>query len=702
MADEQWSPPDAAGVKRLWGEMEDENRGIVREYRLNYSYFRGDQWIRWNKHSSIAELLAPSDDSDDPNDWATVNKLKPRVLSLIARACKTPLAWEVRPEGVDQEAVRKAQLNRQVLEVTAHRHGWENVRYDAVQNTVLGAVSAICVEPDWEWKNDDFEITETGARVRLPERPAVKLTALAIDEFGVEPGTRKIEDASFWIRRTTLTPRQAKRHYKLAKEPSPDAEAQADTPMQRELASQRRGGGGNTGRNNACLVYVYYERPNPGVSPGCVVHVVGGEVVKQDAWPFPFDDRLNLAIFPFIPLSSTWKGDTILNDARQLQRYINRAYTSVNKHIGRADNARLIMPYGAVPGGDDDEFTGDVGEIVRVDDSGGQGPRWMQAPEIPRWLREHIDRCSGELDDLFSTHSVSRGEAPGDRNSGTALAILAEKDDTPLGPFATSQQRGWQQVAEMVLETMRSLMESVDTATAQANPAAQPMRVSDVQMKQDNDEAPTPVEWGAKDLCDDPIVQVPLDVVYPRNSVALMDQLVRLGGVFPQMFQNVDLGSLARLLSLPEPDSFGSLSDLAKQEAEWENQRIFAGADDTEVLPQSWQDHTKHIASHNEARMSASYRTADPSVRQHMDLHIEAHTKLVADQAMQNATPAAPGVTATVPGQPPPAGGPVPSLPGGPPMGAPPDMGGPPPSMPPDPQAAQLQLLNQQMATQGA
>lgn len=58
------------------------------------------------------------------------------------------------------------------------------------------------------------------------------------------------------------------------------------------------------------------------------------------------------------------------------------------------------------------------------------------------------------------------------------------------------------------------------------------------------------------------------------------------------------------------------------------------GADDTEVEIADWHDHDKHVQEHNKLRASAAYRNADPTIRQYIDLHIDAHARL-AQQQMQ-------------------------------------------------------------------
>lgn len=671
----QWSPPDAAKIKDLWQKCVEDMLDVRRNYWLNTSYFHGDQWVGWNDSSATVTLLEFAD-AQDQRTRTTVNKFKPRIVSLMARLLRTELDFESRPGGVDDGALRKARIERQVLLTKHHRDDWELIRRDCLHNVLLGGVAAICIEPSWEFETEPVVDMLTGEEFHMPERPSIKLTAMSPVEFGIEPGTRSTRDARWWIRCTTLTPAQAKIRYNLDKEPEADSDSEM-TPMQRSLVNNRNQ---YRPKSTATMVYTYYERPSD-QSPGCVLHVVNGKIVETSPWYFDFTDRLNLRVFVQTPMQGTWKGDTIANDARQLQKNYNRAYSSINAHIGKADNARMMVPLGSI--NEDTELTGEAAEVIYYDPSNGGEPHWMNAPQVPRWLREHIDQLGMEMDDLFSTHAVTRGVAPGDRNSGLALSVLAEKDDTPLGLMATDQQRGWQDIAEMVLRTERYLL-------MQASPQGAPeMEVTDILDKMGPNGAPLEVTYRAQDISENPIINIPLDAVLPKSQVATQDMMLKLAQSFPMMFQSFGPSELAKILQVPDPTAFANIHDADIGLAEWENGRMISGADDREVQVTDWQDHDKHIQQHNRLRNSASYREADQAIQNYIDLHVQAHTMVAQQQMMQKAQMMAPAsMQPTLPGM-----GPADeSQPGEPPAGPSGPMA---PMAPQGPQSPMSQGANQ-------
>lgn len=632
MADKPWAVPTATQIKDKWREVSDDMLAIRREFFLNSAFFHGEQWVRWDVEAAtvnIIEFLS----NQEGMARSTVNKLKPRMTSLLARLCQTPLEFQPRPEGIDSYAIQKARLAKQVLEVKAHRDQWAHTRRKLVRDVLLGGVAALATEPAFQYDDAPVIDPATGDKMRVPSRPAPKLSNLSAVEFGLEPGTVDESDALWWIRNTTLTPAQAKRRYKLDVLPTADSDT-AEGPMQRALRSTRRSSTAARG----CMVLVYYERPTDD-TPGCVVHVLNDKVVQQGDWPFPFKE-LNVTVFTETEIGGTWKGDTRMNDARELQTQLNKAYTSINANLGRTDNTRLMVAEGSILDGED-EFTGTAGEVIRYNpEISGRGAYWLEAPQIPRWLREHIDNLESEMDDLFSTHAVSQGKQIGDRNSGLALSILAEKDETPLGLIAEDQQRGWQRVAEQVLMLERYLMEMVDAATMPEGQTenADPMRVTDVLISDSKGQVgePKEVSWTAKDLPEHPVVFVPLDAVTPHSQAAVQDQMMKFAQAFPAMFAQFNPHQLGTILQVPDPGIFARVSDPNIEEAEWENSMMANGADEMVVKVQLWQPHAIHIKYHNDFRATAGYRDADPEIQKFIDIHVEAHEKLLVEQSNEN------------------------------------------------------------------
>jgi hypothetical protein len=573
-----------------------------RDYWMNASYYASHQWIWWDFTRNIVQELDYANEAER-GSRITIDKYGPRTRSLLARLTRSELIWEVQPSGMDDSSMRRQRLQEQILFAEQKHNDWENIREMALLQTLFGGASAIAV--DWDPDRGEDYMLDPISQISVPTG-GIRLTPLGINEFTIEPGSQNEKDARWWLRCTSLPPEQVQEIYGLEEVPQADAEAMLSS-RHRSILLRRPGGA----PPKTTLVYVYYERPTSR-GPGCVVHVVNGKVVLQeDQWPFPFK-HLNIALFRQNKIPNSWVGHTLLTPARDVQYAYNRARSTILEHMRKAANARLMIPAGSVD--DADSITIDPADTLEYNSEIGE-PHWQTAPEVPRWISGEAQQLEMELDDIFHTHQTTRGEAPGDRNSGLALSLLAEKDDTPLGPMAKDQSHGWAKIAEMTLLLYRM--------NAESNEITRKVIVVTEQG------VPHQVSWNAKDIDERPVVIVPMDATMPRSKIATQSIISNLAQQFPLVFQNVDARSLTKMLDLPDPKQFLSQQDPDAAKAEWENGLLMQGVP---VIPEDFDVHDIHVAIHNAERKTPAYELADPQIKQIIDMHVMAHMQYMSNE----------------------------------------------------------------------
>jgi len=594
-----WMPPEPAKILNMWLDADSYLVKERRDYWLNGSYYLGQQWIWWDASRNIMQDLDYRTEAEK-DSRITVDKYGPRVSSLLARLIRGELSFEVQPQGTDDASMRRQRLQEQLLIAEQHERDWELTREMAVLQTLFGGATGVAVEWDPELGDDFYTDMQTG--VNIPTG-GVRLTPLGINEFTLEPGTQDPADSRWWIKATSLPPDQVKERYNLDWTPTPDADAVL-TSRARSILMRRPG----NQPPRTTMVYVYCERPTA-TTPGCIVHVVNNKVVLQnDAWPYPFP-HLNLVLFRQKKIPNTWVGHTLCTPARDIQYAYNRARSTIMEHMRKAANARLMIPSGSVD--DADIITVDPGDTLEYNAELGE-PHWQTAPDVPRWISNEAAALEMELDDIFHTHSVSRGQAPGDRNSGLALSLLAEKDDTPLGPMARDQAKGWGMIGTMtlMLYRMNADVTGIQRKSTIINEYGQPLDIS----------------WGAEDIDEKPKVVVPLDATSPRSKLATQSILTSLADRFPQAFQNIDPLAMAKMLDLPDPKGYLAQVDPDASKAQWENGLLMQAVP---VVPEDFDVHDVHINIHNRERKSPAYELADPAVKEIIDLHIQAHQRML-------------------------------------------------------------------------
>lgn len=620
---EQWDRGDLALSKER------------RDYWLNYAFFEGEQWVYF--HSNSREVAEFPRSRDDDRVRATVNVLQPNLVTNIAKLTKSPLSFEVPANASDDASLTGARLGAHLLQSEHDEAGWERVRLDAIVNSFFGGTSAVVVEWDPKAGEKLGYDDETEQDVHCGN---TQLSALAITEFTLEPGTRDQRDARWFIMAKTMTPEQAREHYGL--DDAPDADTQMATgPLMRKLWNDR---GFPT---NVALVtaYTYYERPSARNAKGRYVVVIGDKAVVDEPWPFPCKDRLNLYVFRQQQLPKRWTGGTLMNDARPLQVLYNHACSMLSEHMKLAGNARLAIPDNSGVNGDD--LSDEPGQWFYYDGMSSTPPRYLDPPNLPRWLVEHKNTLREQIDDIMSVHDVSRGQAPGDRNSGLALSVLAEKDETPLGLMAHDQAEGWSFIGSFCLKLWADKVKEFREASVQT-----PVGV------------PVVRKWTGRHLAGQTRATVPLDSTQPKSRAATQAWIIQIAQTFPGVIpQNPVL--LSRLLDLPNQSMFTEAMDADVAQAESENHLMSVGIVpglDEKPYPMPWDDHAKHIAEHNRFRKSGAYINAPTDVRKIVDDHIQAHENLASEETLQqrNLNQTLPGMAA-VPQANEPAGSAVPA-----------------------------------------
>lgn len=591
--------PTASMVKARWKAGSDELLTDRRRYWEHLSFFAGNQWVWWDEKRRSLQNYAGRYVPGTSTRKMTVNRVGPNVISLLSRLLNTELVFEVQPSGAGDDVIAGARLAEAALTATHNDQVWEAARFDATMATVLGGTGAIAFEWDGTAGERLSWDAETGVIVGTGD---ARLEALNITEFCVEPGVRDWKDARWWMMGLALTPAQAKDRYRLDWMPKSDITAISETLQGRLLKDS-----GRAQSDRLALVLTMYERPNPTRPKGRYVVVINDTAVVDTEWPFPFEE-LNLAVFRQQALPSQWRGRTMLEDAIKLQVDYNIGRSNLNEHMRVTGNARLIAPHGAF---DEEAVTNNPADILwYTPDVAGAEPRYLQPPQLPRWLTAHVDAIKAEMDDIMYVHATSRGEASFDRASGQALALLAEKDDTPLSPMAQDQARGWEHLSRLTLLCYEDKV--IETRVAR---------------RRGPQNTPMSARWTGKSLRGQNRVNVPLEVTMPKSRAAtqafVKDLWDRKIITDPRMY--------AKMVDLSET-LIEEIMDADAAKAMRENARMLDGAVE---VPEPFDVHPVHIAEHNRTRKSDAYAYASDEVKALIDDHIKFHERLATEEMAQ-------------------------------------------------------------------
>lgn len=567
------------------------------EFAINRAFLSGDQWVYWDRPRDVLRNLP----RDPARVRATVNKLWPASRHLMAKLLSRPLVFEVPPADSDDATVRGAHTAEAVLLDLHREHKWEELRESLAWNTWLGGTSVLAV--DWDPKAGPTigTLPISGEPFGTGEICSSSLTVL---EVGWEPGTRDAERGLWWIRAQGLPPTEVQATYNLSVTPKADAGA-AEGYLGRNLIREDRA----ETPVDLSLVLTYYERPNPKRPEGVVCTVVGDKIVDgPHPWPFPFKDRLNMIVFRETKVAGRATGDTVYSAAVPIQTAYNASWSNIIEHLKLAGNARLMLPEGSVEGLD--ELSDLPGEMFTFNAAAGT-PQWLTPATLPAWVLEEPQMLSAQIDDITGLHDVSRGVAPTNVDSGVGLSVLVEQDSTPLGALTRELAGGFERYGTLVLKLYENKVKETRTSRIRVQG-----RIPEV------------VNWTGKSLAGQTVVNVPMDAVMPRSRAAMLSFAERMLtiGVLPKDRPDI----FAKIADIPDQDSLLEGVDPDAAKALRENHLMSIGQT---PIPKDFDNHATHIARHNVFRKSARYETMDPEMAQLVDLHIQGHETMAAEEA---------------------------------------------------------------------
>ncbi|MCP4963869.1 MAG: hypothetical protein GY926_01395 [bacterium] len=556
-------------IRDLYKSTARDTRIASKEYWLNVGFLSGHQWIWWNPNNNHPEEL-PVDD----RIRSTFNRMATNHRTLISNLMQRDMAYEVFPNGANDASAQAAYTATEILYALAVDHNWERLREKNYINMLKGGTGVIAV--DWDEKAQDS--VETG---------------LSIVECVVEPGAYDPEKARWWMKAQVFHPEEVQAMFDLSDLPEADASNGINPLAERLLEGHL----GVEKVNPLTTVLTYYERPNPLEEEGKIIVDVGGNRVQEMKWPFPFTDRLNMVVGVETLVEHQWYGETIYSQARSPQVSYNLSKSNLSEHLRDAAVSRLLVPHSAIR---IMEAMNDVPGNMHPYPDGLTPPAWLEPPQLPHWLQQLPADYRLDIDDIMGVHDVSRGKAPVNLESGTALSILAELDGTPVGRLLKEGSGMFGRMASMVLEMQEKF--------------AKTKRIAVI----DTGESPLSIEWEGKDIAGQYSAKVPLDSVIPRSRAAIQ----QMGMKLLEMGRIESMEDFARFIEMPGRRHLVNAMNPHVAKARRENSAMARGE---VVLPATFDDDAVHIIEHNAFRTTPVYEMLDSEQQHVVDKHVEGH-----------------------------------------------------------------------------
>lgn len=597
---------DAKFVKDRYQRGANYVKNEAANYWVVSAFLANEQWVFWNSGSNQLEEQDREPDRVRIDMNRMLNAYRQMHAKLTSNAISDILTVPLRDSSTaSAEAARTAEA---ILRDHADTFDWDSLAEEHAETFLKGGASFLCL--DWD-PSAGKQVTIDPATGSIRGTGEAVTTVLSVPEIAAAPGTADIERALWWIKCSTLPPDEAQERYNLPKPPTP-REGLVLSPVQQRLVLP---GKGFEQRAELVRVLTYYERPNPGAPEGAVRVVVGDDMVFEGPWPFPFTDRLNITAARQIRVKGRWTADSVLRAAVSSQQAYNMVWSSLVEHAKLAGNARFMAPRGSLDE-NPDSLSDLPGEVVYYNE-GQTEPHWASPAQLSGFMMEQPGALAQAMDDVTGNYPASRGGPQPNVEAASALRLLAEYADGPLGHDANELARSWSKHASKVLETYEQYATEERIATVGGAPGLPPRVVG----------------WSGKSLKGHTRAIIPKDAALPRSRAVQEQFAITLKNLYPDM----DAVTFSRIAGLVGRDDITPVVDPDVDKANRENHLMSIGI--PRVPDKDIDDNNKHIEAHNAYRKSPDYENLPEEHRQLIDWHVVAHmnfeAELLAQQTMR-------------------------------------------------------------------
>jgi hypothetical protein len=589
------------------------------------AFFVGEQWLAWDGR----QLYRPSLRAN--RITIVDNRIQPAVRMEVAKMTKSRPVFTVVPNTAQDDDTNAAQVAEQLMEYAwPHFHmqamttkalfwsritgaGFLKVFWDAS----LGDRQKVLVGPDGQVLTDQSGKPMPGDS--LPPLPGVQAKTVAQGDVRVEvrspfqmfvdPLADSFEEAEWVMEESVKSSDYVKRQYGKVVEP--------DTPANPGLIEARMGSVFLPGNGNYKGVKVreYWRKPCDAHPNGYRAVWAANQLLYTDEHPF---DPCPYVMLSSIPVPGRLWPTSIVEQLRGPQVELNKVKSQIAENRNRIGNPTILASKQAVQ--DPENFTRSIsqpGAAYFFDDIGSPNavPTYLQAPPLPPYVIDEIQRIEESIQEISGQHDVSSAQVPPGVTAASAINLLQEADDTRLGPGITDYEIQLGKVGQKILKLISNYYTDARTVRIAGENGA--WEIFDFRGSMLNGNTHVRVQAGS---------------AFPQSRAAKQAAMQELLTFFVQSGNPPKGRELAQFLQDWEVGGADRLiSQYTKNETQinGENVKLIQGI----PLPiNEYDDDQDHVDGHQDYQKGARYQSLPPQIQHVFQQHVDAHKNKIAQQ----------------------------------------------------------------------
>lgn len=383
-----------------------------------------------------------------------VNKILPTVQNRLARLCKSPPKYDVRPESnstEDKEAARKS------LEVLQSQ--WDALSLDKKRLFLYMWVQEcghawmkVCWDPTLGKPMVDPETGERGYEGQ------VRADVVSAFEVFPDPMAKTDDDVlSSWLIQCKVRSldyfkaQYPERGHLVKEEESWLLSAQYEQRINSINAKGGGGGGQAEKPKNTAIEMVKYEARSKDYPNGRMIVVANGIPLEDKELPV---GEIPFRKFDDVIIGGKFNSEAIITHLRPVQDYYNELMRRRSEWTKRLLAGKYVAARGI--GLTQESLNDESGEILEYDPipsvpNGGR-PEPLEVPSIPQYAYAEEDRLDNQINYISGISEVSRGTLPSASIPAIGMQLLTEQDDTRIGVQTEQHEHAWAGVGSLILK----------------------------------------------------------------------------------------------------------------------------------------------------------------------------------------------------------------------------------------------------------
>jgi hypothetical protein len=617
----------AAWLKTQYGKCKNQMDPIKRQWYLNLSFFKGDQYVDFIG-GRLINIPMPSNRAK-----LVINRIKPVVRTEVSRMTSQEPTAEVVPASNEETDIMAAQAAEAVFNSLRERLNLQSVLRQAAWWCSVTGVGYIKTYWDKSHESEDSKgQVVTGDHCYSSVSPFnIMVPDLLLEDIEEQPYVLNVFTKSLdWVR--MYYPQVMERD---GWKPTVVSTSEImETQYLNTKSSQA-----NSAQPDSCLVVEAWIKKGatPLLPKGGRILMIDDLVVSCDEEGIPYTHGQ----YPFAKIDSiqsgSFYGTSVVDDLIPLQREINRTRSQLVEARNLTSKPGFFYRTGSM---DVNKWTSAPGQAIDIK-PGSEFPQPIPLPQIPSYVENMQDRYLTDVEDISGQHQVSKGNAPSGVTAGTAIQFLQEADNSFMATTHASIEDAVKKVAHQTIALAIQYWDSarlVKYVGRDGQINAKYLERTDIKSGTD-----IRIEGGSS-LPVSKAARIALFMDLMTRGAIPVDQALKLMAL-PSMKAYYDLTEVDEKQATRENVAMSELEPKATAQAREQvvsmvQQSMPMGinplenpmasqqmelANEPVVEVHDWDEHDVHIMVHTRYMKSQEYEMLPEEIKNEFELHLQAH-----------------------------------------------------------------------------